>query len=116
LAASHSYDAKPSRINSTHPSPFFSNNANDPVKTGSPRALSSGSQVPSNAGKTLQQLWTAVQAGDSNAAIALADRYMRGDGVPANCVQARVLLLAASERNNAIAIKKLHELDKNGCS
>lgn len=117
LAASHSYDAKLSRVNSAQSSsPFFSNNANDPVKTGSPRALSSGSQIASKVVKTPQQLWTAVQAGDSNAAIILADRYMRGDGVPANCVQARVLLLAASERNNAIAIKKLHELDKNGCS
>lgn len=63
-----------------------------------------------------QQLWSAVQAGDTNAAVVLADRYLRGDGVPVNCVQARVLLLAASEKKNPNAIKKLHELDSNGCS
>jgi TPR repeat protein len=46
----------------------------------------------------------------------LADRYLRGDGVPVNCLQARVLLLVASEKKNAAAVKKLHELDKTGCS
>jgi len=66
-------------------------------------------------GSTPQQLWSAVQSGDANAAVLLADRYLRGDGVPVNCVQARVLLLVASEKNNASAIKKLRELDKTGC-
>ncbi|HLZ11371.1 MAG TPA: PilZ domain-containing protein [Candidatus Acidoferrum sp.] len=62
-----------------------------------------------------QQLWSAVQVGDTNAAVVLADRYLRGDGVPANCLQARVLLLVASEKKNADAIRKLGELDKAGC-
>ncbi len=62
-----------------------------------------------------QQLWSAVQAGDTNAAVILADRYLRGEGVPVNCLQARVLLLVASEKKNADAIKKLDELDKAGC-
>lgn len=62
-----------------------------------------------------EQLWSSVQAGDTNAAVILADRYLRGDGVPANCLQARVLLLVASEKKNADAIKKLDELDKTGC-
>ena len=67
-------------------------------------------------GGTPQQLWSAVQAGDSNAAVLLADRYLRGDGVPVNCLQARVLLLVASEKKNPAAVKKLNELDKTGCS
>ena len=64
---------------------------------------------------TPQQLWSAVQVGDADAAVALADRYLRGDGVPKNCLQARVLLLVASEKKNGAAIKKLEELDKTGC-
>lgn len=74
-------------------------------------------QIPNAQRKTAssQQLWSAVQAGDTNAAVILAERYLRGDGVPANCLQARVLLLVASEKKNADAIKKLDELDKTGC-
>jgi len=116
MAASHSYDARLSRMNSTEStSPFFSRNADTSV-TGAPRTPTSGSQITNKTDKTPVQLWSAVQLGDSNAAVVLADRYMRGDGVPVNCIQARVLLLVASERNNKTAIRKLHELDKNGCS
>jgi hypothetical protein len=66
---------------------------------------------------TAQQLWAGLQRGNANAAVELADRYLQGDGVPVNCDQARVLLLVASKKNNADAIKKLYELDKTGgCS
>jgi hypothetical protein len=68
-----------------------------------------------NKSVTPERLWAAVQAGDTTAAVTLAERYLRGDGVPENCLQARVLLLVASEKKNAEAIKKLSELDKNGC-
>jgi hypothetical protein len=64
---------------------------------------------------TPQQLWASVQAGNSHAAVALADLYIRGEGVPVNCDQARVLLLVASEKNNAEAIQKLRDLDKTDC-
>ena len=64
---------------------------------------------------TLQMLWAAVQAGNAKAMVELADHYLQGDGVPVNCDQARVLLLVASEKNNADAIKELHDLDKTGC-
>jgi hypothetical protein len=65
--------------------------------------------------ETPQQLWAAVRRGSVKAAVALADRYLQGDGVPQHCDQARVLLLVASEKNNADAIRKLHELDNTGC-
>ena len=64
---------------------------------------------------TPERLWAAVQAGDTAAAVTLAERYLRGDGVPENCLQARVLLLVASEKKNPEAIRKLNELDKTGC-
>ena len=63
---------------------------------------------------TPQQLWASVQSGNTKAAVALADLYIRGDGVPMNCNQARVLLLVASEKSNTEAIRKLRELDKAG--
>lgn len=62
-----------------------------------------------------KQLWAAVQAGDTNAAVILADHYIRGDGVPVNCDQARVLLLVASEKNNKAAIQMLRNLSNTGC-
>ena len=64
---------------------------------------------------TPDQLWALVQAGNSTAAAALAELYIKGDGVPQSCAQARVLLLVASEKRNAAAIKRLAELDKQGC-
>lgn len=64
---------------------------------------------------TPQQLWASVEAGSTRAAVTLADRYIRGDGVPANCDQARVLLRMASEKGSAEATRKLRELDSGGC-
>ncbi len=62
-----------------------------------------------------QQLWSAVEGGNVQAALTLADLYLRGDGVPANCDQARVLLLVASKKGSAQASKELRELDETGC-
>ncbi len=67
------------------------------------------------ASATPQELWASVQAGNSSAAVALAELYIKGEGVPQNCNQARVLLLVASEKRNATAIRRLAELDKTGC-
>jgi hypothetical protein len=64
---------------------------------------------------TSKQLWAAVQAGNTKAAVELADLYIKGQGVAQNCNQARVLLLVASEKRNAEAIKRLAELDKTDC-
>jgi hypothetical protein len=64
---------------------------------------------------TPDQLWTLVQAGNGTAAAALAELYIKGEGVPQSCAQARVLLLVASEKRNAAAIKRLADLDKEGC-
>jgi TPR repeat protein len=86
---------------------------NAPMRTTLPPADESVSRLKTS--KTPQQLWAAVQAGNSNAAVALAEFYIKGEGVPQNCSQARVLLLVASEKNNATAIKRLSDLDKTGC-
>ena len=88
-----------------------------PVKAQKPSAGTSASSSASTtmdtkSGMNPTQLWGAVQAGNSKAAVELAELYIKGDGVPQNCKQARVLLLAASEKRNTAAIKRLHELDK----
>ena len=86
------------------------------VKTEKPPAVTSASSSPSATGKKSamnpNQLWGEVQAGNSKAAVELAELYIKGDGVPRNCQQARVLLLTASEKRNTAAIKRLHDLDK----
>lgn len=64
---------------------------------------------------TLAQLWASVEAGDTKAALALAEIYQRGEGVPVNCEQARVLLVVASKENNAEATKRLEDLNAVGC-
>jgi hypothetical protein len=85
-----------------------------PVLTSVP-SLSSENAKQKQHSQTPAQLWAAVQAGNSKAAVELAGLYIQGEVVPRNCMQARVLLLVASEKRNADAIKKLQELDKTGC-
>jgi hypothetical protein len=64
----------------------------------------------------LAQLWASTEAGDARAAVMLADLYLRGDGVPVDCDQARALLFVASKENNAEATKKLQGLNETGCT
>jgi TPR repeat protein len=56
-----------------------------------------------------------VEAGDSSAEVALAELYLKGDGVPRSCEQARVLLRAASKSGNIEALQQLRRLKKNTC-
>ena len=86
-----------------------------PALAASKAHSSSEVQHPKKVSATPQQLWSAVQAGNMKAVVALAGLYTRGDGVPVNCEQARILLLVASEKNSGEASKKLQELDKGGC-
>ena len=79
---------------------------------GTSASSSASATTPKKSGMNPTQLWTEVQAGNSNAAVELAELYIKGNGVPRNCQQARVLLLAASEKRNTAAIKRLHDLDK----
>jgi TPR repeat protein len=62
-----------------------------------------------------QWLWAATRKGDTGANIVLADLYIRGDGVPQNCAQGRVLLLAASKKGNDQATQNLQQLNATGC-
>ncbi len=81
--------------------------------------LAAGREIVPGTPKRLPEdvaaLWVAVENGDANAEVRLANRYISGDGVAKNCDQARVLLQAAGKRGNQLATKRLAELPQAGC-
>jgi hypothetical protein len=77
------------------------------TKRSSPHRVGALDDVP--------RLWTYVEKGDTHAEVALANRYMRGDGVPQSCAQARILLEAAVKRGSAEAKQQLEDLGQAGC-
>ena len=77
------------------------------------RGLLHDDDTPEEIARGIQQLWVAVEKGNIEAEVELADRFVQGQGVPRNCDQARVLLTAASNANNAAAIDKLKNLDES---
>lgn len=62
-----------------------------------------------------QELWSKIGAGDVAAEVKLAEIYLKGNGVPRNCEQARVLLRAASRSGNLQAAQRLRSLQTAGC-
>jgi len=62
-----------------------------------------------------QWLWKAVGKGNLAAAMALSDLYLKGDGVPKSCDQARLLLDAAAKKGKAWAGERLRNLQAFGC-
>lgn len=71
---------------------------------------------PDEKTKAVQLLWLATEKGNVDAEVLLAGLYASGHNVPKSCVQARILLKAASATNPAAAKPKLSELDQSGCS
>ena len=65
---------------------------------------------------SVEGLWAAVQGGSVAAEIALAERFLTGNGVDKNCAQALVLLKAAANRGSREARQRLWELQSRGCS
>ena len=66
--------------------------------------------------EAVKWLWKAVGKQNTSAVILLANLYLIGDGVPKNCDQARLLLVAAAKRGASDAAQKLRSLESNGCS
>jgi hypothetical protein len=60
-------------------------------------------------------LWKAVGKGNPAATLALSDLYLRGDGVPKSCDQARLLLDAAARKGARAAGERLRNLRAFGC-
>jgi hypothetical protein len=60
-------------------------------------------------------LWRSFGKKNGRAALLLSDLYLRGDGVPQSCDQARVLLDAATRNGAPGAAEKLKNLGSSGC-
>jgi len=70
---------------------------------------------PGDSREAAQWLWKAVGKGNLAATMALSDLYLRGDGVPKSCDQARLLLDAAARRGGTAATERLGNLQAFGC-
>ena len=60
-------------------------------------------------------LWKSISKHNGQATLVLADLYLRGDGVPKNCEQGRVLLDSAAQRDIAGGGERLRNLQALGC-
>lgn len=69
-----------------------------------------GKGVSQDSAQAAEWFWRSLEAGNTDAAVPLADLYLAGNGVSRSCTQARILLDTAAQKNNTIAIKKLAEL------
>lgn len=72
-----------------------------------------GSGVPQDPATAAEWFWRSLEAGNTAAAIPLADLYIAGKGVSRSCVQARILLDTAARKGSAEAARKLGELPTN---
>ena len=60
-------------------------------------------------------LWKAVAKRNADATMLLSDLYLKGDGVPKNCEQARVLLDAAARKGRKDAGDRLRHMQAFDC-
>ncbi|MGC1105183.1 MAG: PilZ domain-containing protein [Candidatus Acidiferrales bacterium] len=72
-----------------------------------------GKGVAQDPAEAAEWFWRSLEAGNTGAAIPLADLYLQGNGVSRSCTQARILLNAAARKNNSQAIQKLGQLPEN---
>jgi|SRR5450755_70346 TPR repeat protein len=74
-----------------------------------------GSMGVRDSSEAAKLLWKAVSKQNATAAVLLSDLYLRGDGVPRSCDQARLLLVAAAKRGSPLAAQQLRNLESQGC-
>ena len=77
--------------------------------------LNGTSGMTRDSGQAAQWLWKAVGKKNVEATLALSDLYLRGDGVPKSCDQARLLLDAAARKGAPAAAERLRELEASNC-
>ena len=75
----------------------------------------SGDEGRAEPAVAVKWLWAAEKKGNPQATVLLADLYAWGRGVPQNCEQARVLLIAASNRGSTEAAQQLQDMESDGC-
>jgi hypothetical protein len=70
---------------------------------------------PAGNAVAVRLLWSAVEKGNVQAEITLANLYSHGNGVKKSCDQARVLLRAAARKGSSEASQELAEIIRTGC-
>lgn len=80
------------------------------------RYLSGSNGEPRNSVEAAKWLWKAMAKHNGSASVLLADLYLKGDGVPKNCDQARILLDSAALRGTKDAGERLRHLQAFGCN
>jgi TPR repeat protein len=70
---------------------------------------------PRDGGEAVRWLWRAVAKQNTEATELLADLYLKGEVVPRNCEQARILLDAAARKGTKQAAERLRHLQDFGC-
>jgi hypothetical protein len=78
--------------------------------------LNGTSGMTRDSGQAAEWLWKAVRKRNVEATLALSDLYLRGDGVPKSCDQARLLLDAAARKGAAAAAERLRQLEASNCN
>jgi hypothetical protein len=68
-----------------------------------------------NTFEAAEWLWKAVRKQNVDATVLLSGMYLRGEGVPKNCEQARILLDAAALKGRKDAAEELQNLPAFGC-
>jgi TPR repeat protein len=74
------------------------------------RKYLNGEGVPRDHATAAKWLWKSVGKQNPDAVLLLSDLYVRGDGVPQSCDQARILLSAAAKRGSPGAADKLRSV------
>jgi len=74
-----------------------------------------GSMGVRDSSEAAKLLWKAVRKQNATAAVLLSGLYLRGDGVPRSCDQARLLLIAGARRGAPQAAQQLRALESQGC-
>ncbi|MFZ0638822.1 MAG: PilZ domain-containing protein [Candidatus Acidiferrales bacterium] len=72
-----------------------------------------GKGVAQDPAEAAEWFWRSLEAGNTDAAVPLADLYLQGNGVSRSCTQAHILLDTAARKGNSEAIKKLAQLPEN---
>jgi len=112
-AARKAIPAPPSPVSSSITSAAQSGNAELLVAQ---KFLKGGAGTTRDSKEAATWLWKAVSKQNLAAAILLSDLYLRGDGVPKSCDQARLLLIAAARKGEAAAAAdRLRNLQSFGC-
>jgi len=107
-------------------SPTPASEKNPPAETGAgngaeelalaQRYLNGAHGEPRNSAEAAKWLWKAMAKHNGSATLLLADLYLKGDGVPKNCDQARILLDSAALHGVKDAAERLRHLQAFGCN